>query len=110
MLPGWRCQRFLVHLLSSDESSLQAMGDASPALPLFRLALENCERVLSKEHPHTFKIRKNDAKCRQVLSQSGHSGWWQSALFRGLVLSVQITRWPNHSSGIGSLPRKSSTG
>nr|WP_294528869.1 tetratricopeptide repeat protein [uncultured Rhodopila sp.] len=49
---------------------LQALGDASAALPLYRRALESCERVLGAEHPDTLGSVNNLAHCLQALGDA----------------------------------------
>ncbi|HEY1931810.1 MAG TPA: toll/interleukin-1 receptor domain-containing protein [Acetobacteraceae bacterium] len=49
---------------------LEGSGDAAGALPLFRRALDGCERVLGKEHPATLTSVNNLAGCMETLGDA----------------------------------------
>ena len=49
---------------------MRALGDAAGALPLYRRALESCERVLGPEHPDTLTSVNNLALCMEALGDA----------------------------------------
>jgi tetratricopeptide (TPR) repeat protein len=60
----------LVALLNVAGCFVESSGDAAAALPLFRRALEGCERVLGAKHPDTLACVNNLAYCMQSLGDA----------------------------------------
>jgi hypothetical protein len=59
---------------------LQASDGAAAALPLYRRAVDSCQRVLGPEHPDTLVSVSNLAMCLQTLGDAAALPLFRQAL------------------------------
>jgi hypothetical protein len=71
---------------------MRALGDAAGALPLYRRALESCERVLGPEHPDTLGSLNNLAGCLWALGDAAGA----LPLYRRALESSERVLGPEH--------------
>jgi tetratricopeptide (TPR) repeat protein len=86
-------------LLNLAAAFLKGSGDAAGALPLYRRALENRERVLGKEHPSTLLSLNNLALCIKTLGDPAGA----LPLIRRALESRERVLGPEHPSTLLSL-------
>jgi tetratricopeptide (TPR) repeat protein len=89
----------LAHLLDLTGSFLHGSGDATAAFPLYRRALDSCERVLGPEHPNTLASVNSLACCLQTLGDAAAA----LPLYRRALDSNERVLGPEHPNTLASV-------
>ena len=89
----------VANLLNRAGCFAEGNGDAAGALPLYRRALDSCERVLGKEHPATLISVGNLAGCLRALGDAAGA----LPLFRRALDSFERVLGKEHPATLSSV-------